>query len=135
MVYAAGCAVARRLYKNENVYFSVPCLPALASFTALYSMYGPMPILLLSVASVCTFFAVVYLLRTHWRISMHMMFYVGVSVILSIIDGAFLAMFALSPVVAWCRLSLKRHTPAQLAAGFAVGLAAPVLGGVFFGLI
>jgi hypothetical protein len=94
-----------------------------------------MPILLLSVSTVCTFFAVVYALRTHWRISMHMMFYVGVSAILSIMDAAFLPMFALVPAVAWCRLSLKRHTSAQLAAGFAVGLAVPLSVGIFIGLV
>ncbi|MBI4894523.1 MAG: hypothetical protein HY833_02210 [Candidatus Aenigmarchaeota archaeon] len=134
-VYCAGCVVARRFSKNENVYFSVPCLPALASFIVIYSAYGPMPILLLSTATVCAFFTVVYLLRTYWRISMHMMFYAGVSAILSIMDAAFLPMFALVPAVAWCRLSLKRHTPMQLAAGFAVGLAAPISMGVFLGLV
>lgn len=135
VVYGVGCAVAMRFSKNENVYFSLPCLPALVTFVAVYSVYGPIPILLLSTATVCAFFAVVYALRTRWRISMHMMFFTGTSVILSILDGFFMLMFALIPAVAWCRLSLKRHTPAQLAAGFAVGLAVPVLIAVLLGMV
>ena len=134
-VYGIGSFIARKFSKNENVYFSLPCLPALASFAAIYSIYGPMPILLLSAVTVCAFFAVVFALRTYWRISMHMMFYAGVSAILSIMDPVFISMFALVPAVAWCRLSLKRHTPWQLLAGFAVGLAAPVSIGLFMGLV
>jgi len=134
-IYGIGHLIASKFSRNENVYSSLPCAPALAAFAAVYSVYGPEPIVLLSAVSVCVFFMIVYVLRTRWRISMHMIFYVGISTILSIMDTVFLLMFALVPAVAWCRLSLKRHTPAQLVAGFVTGLAVPVSTGFFIGLI
>lgn len=53
-----------------------------------------------------------------WKISIHMVLdTTGVLLINFLFGWVFWPLFLLIPVVAWARLKLKRHTPAQLLAG------------------
>jgi hypothetical protein len=133
-VYAAGYLLARIFFKNENVYFALPTVPAVAVASFFHQTYQNSPILMISVFSICSFFILVIALRVFWKISMHMVFGVGAATILSILDLRFALMYALMPAVAWCRLSLKRHTHAQLAAGSVAGFLIPIAFGFWIGL-
>ncbi len=63
-------------------------------------------------------FASVYLITFYWKISLHMVVNVLGITLLNINFGWHLAwLYLLIPVVAWSRLVLKKHTPAQLIAG------------------
>lgn len=77
---------------------------------------------------------VIALITLGWQISMHMMSIAGAVVAMGIIFniGVGLMMIPLVPLVAAARLSLKRHTPAQVIAGTIIGALLPVM---FLGLI
>lgn len=71
-----------------------------------------------------------------WKISLHA---AGITTIATVLLIAFPLLGALAalcvPLVWWARLTLNRHTPAQLVAGSAVGIAVTVLVFWGFGLI
>lgn len=63
-----------------------------------------------------------------WKISIHMVLdTTGVLITNFLLGWHFWPLFLLIPVVAWARLKLKRHTPAQIAAGIILS------SGIFFG--
>jgi membrane-associated phospholipid phosphatase len=80
---------------------------------------------------------VVYMaINLYWKISLHTAFVSAAATILTLLYGAVGAWtFVLLAPVAWARLELKAHTPAQVAAGAL--LAAGIIAGVFwwFGLV
>ena len=66
--------------------------------------------------------AVVALISTRWKISVHATGVMGPSMALSLVYWPWgLAMFALVPLVAWSRYVRRKHTPAQLVGGFVYG--------------
>lgn len=76
---------------------------------------------------------IIALITLGWQISMHMMSIAGAVVAMGIIFNISLGlmMIPLVPLVAAARLSLKRHTPAQVIAGTIIGALLPVM---FLGL-
>lgn len=74
--------------------------------------------------------AVVFLITLRWKISMHAAAATGLSVLaVAVLGAAGLWLAILIPVVAWSRLRLRRHTPAQVVGGALCG--ALVFGGLF----
>lgn len=126
-VYLGGYLYVRRLRKDENLYSSVPFLPALAVFLPLHRALGLPEAALAGMLAVAGLFLVVFFVRTRWHISAHMMFFVGACSVLSLFDSRMLWLLLLAPLVAWSRLALRRHTYAQIAAGSFAGLAVPHL--------
>ena len=81
----------------------------------------------------CVNTVVVMLITTRWKISIHAIGCVGPSMALAYVfgwQGGLLIL--LLPVVMFCRYVLRKHTPAQLAAGALLGL---VLTGALFILL
>lgn len=67
------------------------------------------------------------LITFFWKISIHMVLdTTGVLITNFLLGLNFWPLFLLIPVVAWARLKLKRHTPAQIAAGIVLSV------GIFF---
>jgi hypothetical protein len=72
-------------------------------------------------------------INLHWKISLHTAFTAAAATILTLAYGAKAAwVFVSLPVVAWARLELRLHTPAQVAAGAV--LAAGIITGITWGL-
>ena len=68
----------------------------------------------------------------YWKISLHTAFIAAAATVLTLVFGVQVAwVFVLLPLVAWARLELKMHTPAQVAAGAA--LAAAIVTGMMWG--
>jgi membrane-associated phospholipid phosphatase len=68
------------------------------------------------------------LVNLYWLISIHTTAVMGTVVLGGLIFGVKVALI-LSPLiilVCWARYYLKRHTPAQLAAGLALGALTPI---------
>ncbi len=106
VIAAVGCAVMW--------WFQAPELLAV-SFTA-------------GLAAIVIFMAI----NTYWKISLHAAFVSAAAMILTLVYGTKAAwVFVLLVPVAWARLELKMHTPAQVAAGAV--LAAGIITGVLWG--
>jgi membrane-associated phospholipid phosphatase len=106
VVAAAGCGVMW--------WFKAPELLA-ASFTA-------------GLAAIVIFMAI----NLHWKISLHTAFVAAAAMMLTLAYGAKAAwVFVLLPLVAWARLELRLHTPAQVITGAL--LAAGIISGVLWG--
>ena len=76
---------------------------------------------------------VIMLITTKWKISIHAIGCVGPSMALAYVFGWPGALLIITlPVVVWCRYILRKHTPAQLAAGALLGF---VLTGALFLLL
>lgn len=77
----------------------------------------------------------VYVITFFWKISLHMTFnVVGISMINVLNDWQFMYLYALIPVIFWSRRLLRKHTPWQLVAGFAVSQAILLGVAVWYGL-
>ncbi len=69
-----------------------------------------------------------FLITLKWKISGHMvMNNASILIINFLFDWKLLWLFAIVPVVAFARIYLKKHTPAQVLAGAVVGLTEPYL--------
>lgn len=63
-----------------------------------------------------------------WKISMHVVGTAGAVTVLTLLYGKKVSpLFVLVPLVGWSRHTLEHHSPAQIAAGAAVGAAAPLI--------
>jgi membrane-associated phospholipid phosphatase len=79
-------------------------------------------------AAVIIFMAI----NLYWKISLHTAFISAAAVVLTLVFGVKAAwVFVFLPLVAWSRLELKLHTPAQVAAGAI--LAAAIVAGALWG--
>ena len=76
------------------------------------------------------------LITLFWKISIHMVLdTTGVLVANFLLGWQFWPLFLLIPVVAWARLKLKRHTPAQITAGIILSSAIFFSGIKYFGYL
>lgn len=104
----------------------VPMLFSLAGYAlatlAVWALSAPAALLALMAAyTVCT--AVTTLITLRWKISLHTSGFMGPVFALGWAFSPWLYLFyVLLPLIAWSRLVLGKHTPAQLAAGAALGL-------------
>ncbi|WP_432488332.1 hypothetical protein [Kineococcus sp. SYSU DK018] len=65
-----------------------------------------------------------------WKISVHSMVVTGSVVLLTVLNSWLVPLLVLVPAVCWARLVASAHTPAQLAAGAAVGAVLGAAAGV-----
>ena len=108
---------------------------AVAGLAALY--FAGAPDVVLAVAwTVVALGATITTVTTVWKISLHAAGITSIAVMLYFIFGAAAAPVALLvPVVGWARLTLRKHTSAQLAAGIFVAIALTVAVFALFGLL
>lgn len=94
----------------------------------LYALKAPPVLILLALFSLIQV-AVIAAVTTFWQISMHGMGITGATIAVGLIvsSTAALIMTPLIVLVGAARLSLQRHTPAQVVAGFLVGAATPLI--------
>jgi len=89
---------------------------------------------MLTVSFIAGLMAVVVFMaiNLYWKISLHTAFISAAATILTLAYGTKAAwVFLLLPLVAWARLELRLHTPAQVATGAV--LAAGIVSGVLWG--
>ncbi len=107
-----------------------------AGVAALRWCGAPLPMLLAG-ATFGVNALLVWLINRHWKISIHAVG-VGGGVCLLLLAGGLSRwpVLAAIPLVAWARLHLQAHTPAQVAAGLALGsLSAALLHALFPGTV
>jgi len=100
---------------------------ALLSYGVMRALGAPreMTALVLAVAGAMVAVTGVTLL---WKVSMHATGTAGAVTVLVLLYGRrLLPLAVIVPLVGWSRCALGRHTPAQVVAGAAIGVAAPVL--------
>ena len=74
----------------------------------------------------------IFIITTRWKISVHAASATGITLLLIRMFGSPTAPLLVTiPLVAWSRIKLRHHTPAQTFAGVCLGLAIFVLGIVF----
>jgi hypothetical protein len=108
--------------------------PLLATLTGISLAWGLLwwkaaPALLLSVASAHWLqMLVVFIITLRWKISMHTAAAAAFVALMGYLVGSAAAPMVLSlPVIAWARIRLSRHTPAQTLAGAVLGSAVMLL--------
>jgi len=110
----------------------IPYLTAVISGAVAYALLtifdGPMLLRCLAILSVITL-GVLGLINTRWLISIHATAAAATWLIATLIFGwvVGLILLPLLILISWIRLYLKRHTPAQVLAGIAVGLSTVLL--------
>lgn len=114
----------------------VPLAIGIASYLAgtviLYLMDSPR-IVWVAMLCYCVNTAVIMLITTKWKISIHAIGCVGPAMALAYVFGWVGGLLIiLLPIVVWCRYILRKHTPAQLAAGALLGF---ILTGALFILL
>lgn len=98
-----------------------------AGLGLLAGLGAPRPILALTVTMLATVL-VITAITVKWKISIHCAVSSGAAVMLALTYGLpWLAAYALVGLVAWSRTELKDHTPAQTAAGTALGALSAVI--------
>jgi len=125
--------ISKREDRIKPFIFSLGC--AAMGLVAVYLIDASLSVKALSWSVVVTG-AIITAVTTFWKISLHAAGISSMATVLLILYGYFaLPVVALVPLVFWARLVLKKHTPAQLAAGSL--LAVSVALGVFwsFGLV
>ena len=74
----------------------------------------------------------IFIITSRWKISVHAASATGISLLLVRMFGSPTAPILVTiPLVAWSRIKLRHHTPAQTFAGVCLGLAVFALGIVF----
>jgi membrane-associated phospholipid phosphatase len=95
---------------------------------AVMRMGGAPPVLLFMAGMGVLQWLAIYLVTLRWKISVHSASVSGVTLFIVWVFGITVAPLALIiPLVAWSRVKLQRHTPAQVIAGV-------LLGGVAFSI-
>jgi hypothetical protein len=111
--------------RERHTYLPLCSLLAMAAAVWAVAVAAPYPLRLLTVA-VALWLGASTVVSFAWKISLHEGATVGVVLLVGVLAGAlWLGLLAWAPLaVAWARLRLERHTPAQLAAGALAAAAA-----------
>ncbi len=104
--------------------FAITCLSLLLAWTAM-AFSGAPPVLLLMVGTSLVQWLALFLITLRWKISVHAASIAGTTLILVWGFGLAATPFVIVvPLVAWSRVKLRRHTPAQVIAGVLLGCVA-----------
>lgn len=111
--------VHRREQRPRVLLISTLCVGA---GVALLAALGAPPALIATLAAAMIGLGVALAITLVWKISLHVGILAGVVVALTQLVGPpMLALAPLVPAVAWARVQLRAHTPAQVLAGGAIG--------------
>ncbi|HUT67463.1 MAG TPA: phosphatase PAP2 family protein [Dehalococcoidales bacterium] len=117
--------------QRSGIYLLATVLAVIACFVLIY-LEAPK---LLKVTFIAGLAAIVVfmVINRFWKISLHTAFVAASVTVMTIVYGAAGALtILLLPPVAWARIRLKQHSPAQVAAGALISAAIVVV--VFWGL-
>ena len=107
--------------EDRMIPLAVGILSYLLGTVILYAMDAPR-IVWVAMLCYCVNTAVIMLITTRWKISIHATGCVGPSMALAYVFGwPGGLLIIILPVVVYCRYILRKHTPAQLAAGALLG--------------
>jgi membrane-associated phospholipid phosphatase len=127
----AAYAILRRIVdkreNSETKRYTIPGIGALAVFMTVALLLPMERIFLLGWFSGLVLVLIGHLLRDHWKISGHTMMLSSIATVLSLTDSVFLPSLVMIPIIAWSRVRLERHTPAQVVAGAAAGIIVPLI--------
>jgi len=124
--------VARR---QRNKFYLLASICAVASFLIL--LLGDAPLVLIATFVAALSAIIVFMgINLLWKISLHTAFAAGSVTVLTILYGAVGALtIMLVPPIAWARIELNQHSPAQAIAGALLAALIVVVVFLFFGLI
>ncbi len=115
-------------YRHERYKpLAITVVSTVVAWAILHALRAPMVVELLAIMSLVDV-AIISVITLYWQISMHAMAITGATMAIGIIFNTPLAILTIPLIVlvGAARLSLDRHTPAQVFAGAMVGALAPV---------
>jgi membrane-associated phospholipid phosphatase len=114
--------------------YAVTIVVSAIAWILMVALGAPYILKLLAIVSLVSV-VIMAIITLFWQISMHTMSISAAVVALGMVFGPPAALLAspLIPLVGWARLSLKRHTVAQIIGGALVGLLIPLLMAALFG--
>ena len=113
---------------ERHIPYLIAVISSAVAYILLILFDGPMLLRCLAILSFITLGAL-GLINTRWLISIHATAAASTWMILTLIFGWLVGLILLPVLllIAWIRLYLKRHTPAQVLAGMALGIATVLL--------
>lgn len=116
--------VQLREQRKKPMLFTLLC-GALA-WAALLLSHAPVPMLVLA-GALWIQMGIVFIITLWWKISVHCASAATVTTLTGCIVGTLLPLLIALPLIAWSRVYLRRHTPAQTIAGTLLGCAIALL--------
>ncbi|GAB1420547.1 hypothetical protein MASR2M15_06480 [Anaerolineales bacterium] len=129
MVYRGKITDIHMPYRRERYLpFIVTLIASLVAWAILAAIEAPAALPYIASFSIVQI-AVMGLITIFWQISMHTMTITGAAIALGVSFGLIYTLLAIPVIllVGAARLSLKRHTPAQVYAGVFVGCLVPLI--------
>jgi membrane-associated phospholipid phosphatase len=110
--------------REQRVRFGVVAIASVLAGLAVLAAFGAPAALVALQASIAAGVACGWLVTLWWKISVHAAIAAGAATALTLVFGpALLAAWPLVALIAWSRVQVGDHTPAQVAAGVALGVA------------
>ncbi len=134
-LYVCVKRIADSRIKDETKKHTIPAMASMPLFFIMSAFVRIDYILIFAFFSIMAMIVMTHLIRTRWKISAHCLSFSTLATVMSVANPLFIAMFLLLPLVAWCRLKLKRHNLSQVLAGSALGLAMPAIIAFAMGLL
>ncbi|MFC1873289.1 hypothetical protein ACFLW3_00535 [Chloroflexota bacterium] len=121
--------------KQRTIIYGLTIVLAIITSTILITLKAPLTLIALSVISLTT--SIVFMcVNLRWKISLHTAFIGGAVVVLFILYGVrSIVSIVVLPLVAWARMELKQHSPAQVIIGPFAAASIMVVMFYLFGLI
>lgn len=94
----------------------------------LFIIYGASPLMVALAGGLLAYTALAFAITLWWKISMHAAAAAAIAaLVVTQVGPAAFPLLAGIPLMAWARIRLRRHTPAQTVAGAALGSAALII--------
>jgi membrane-associated phospholipid phosphatase len=125
---SAACGVAGSATKNisvraQRIRFGVVAIGAILTGLAVLAAFDAPAELVALLASIAAGMACGWVVTLWWKISVHAAIAAGAATVLVFVFGpALLVVWPLVAVIAWSRVQVGDHTPAQVLAGVALGV-------------
>jgi membrane-associated phospholipid phosphatase len=108
--------------REERIRFGVVAITSILAGMALLAAFGAPAELVALLASIAVGVACGWVITLWWKISVHAAIAAGAATVLLLVFGvALLVAWPLVAVIAWSRVQVGDHTPAQVLAGVALG--------------
>ena len=109
--------------RQDRIRFGVVAIPSILIGLALLAAFDAPAGMVALLASMAVGVACGWVITLWWKISVHAAIAAGAATVLTLVLGtALLAAWALVALIAWSRVQVGDHTPAQVLAGVALGV-------------
>jgi membrane-associated phospholipid phosphatase len=109
--------------REQRIRFGVVAISSILAGMALLAAFGAPAELVALLASIAVGVACGWVITLWWKISVHAAIAAGAATVLLLVFGpALLVVWPLVAVIAWSRVQVGDHTPAQVLAGVALGV-------------